>query len=106
MRNSPRPGARLVAVRRRIDRLDEQLVRLINRRASMALTIGRMKKRKKWPVFDAKREAFVLRHVVSSSRGPLSHAAVRKIFKTILSQCRRRERRTHRGRTPATSARA
>ena len=82
---------KLAAVRRRIDRFDEQLLRLLNRRAQLALEIGRIKKRRKWPVFDAQREAFVLRHVLRNNRGPLSAAAVRHVFQAILCECRRRE---------------
>ncbi|MBI3996859.1 MAG: chorismate mutase [Candidatus Omnitrophica bacterium] len=84
--------AKLSSVRRTIDRLDLALLRLINQRARFALEIGRIKKRRKWPVFDPTREAFVLRHVQLANRGPLSNHAVRKIFQTILTQCRRRER--------------
>jgi chorismate mutase len=83
---------RLATVRRRIDRLDAQLLRLLNQRATLALVIGRIKKRKKWPVYDARREAFVLGHVARANRGPLSDAAVRQVFQAILRQCRRRER--------------
>lgn len=82
----------LSAVRERIDRLDEQLLRFVNRRAVLALEIGRIKKRRKWPVFDAAREAFVLRHVMQANRGPLSAKAVRHVFQSILCECRRRER--------------
>jgi chorismate mutase len=85
-------GSRLSAVRRRIDRLDEQLLRLINQRASLALVVGRIKRRRKWPVFDAKREAFVLYHIERSNRGPLSARAVRHVFQAILCECRRWER--------------
>lgn len=86
-----RRGSHLAAVRRRIDRLDLQLLRLINRRAQWALQIGRIKKRRKWPVFDARRERSVLRHVVRANRGPLSARAVRHVFQAVLSECRRRE---------------
>ena len=82
----------LAAVRQRIDRLDLQLLRLLNERATLALEIGRMKKRRKWPVFDAKREMFVLHHVLRANAGPLSAQAVRHIFQAILCECRRRER--------------
>ena len=88
---SARTG-RLAVVRRRIDQLDVQLLRLVNRRARLALIIGRIKDRKKWPVYDARREAFVLRHVAGANRGPLSARAVRQVFLAILTQCRRRER--------------
>ena len=83
--------ARLSAVRRRIDQLDVRLLRELNERAALALQIGRIKKRKKWPVFDARREGFVLRHVIAANRGPLSANAVRHVFRAILSECRRRE---------------
>ena len=88
--------ARLAQVRRLIDRLDGRLLTLINARARMALEIGRIKKRRKWPVYDARREAFVLRRVKTANAGPLSDAAVRQVFQTVLAQCRRRQRRSHR----------
>ena len=93
MASNPRGRApKLLSVRQRIDRLDGQLLRLLNERATLALLIGRIKKWRKWPVFDARREASVLRHVTRASRGPLSTNAIRKIFQTILTQCRRRQR--------------
>jgi chorismate mutase len=85
-------ASRLAAVRSKIDRLDERLLKLIAQRARLALQIGRIKRRKKWPVYDARREAFVLAHVASINHGPLSSYSIRKIFQTILTQCRRRER--------------
>ncbi len=87
-----RPSSTLAAVRQQIDRLDEQLLQLVSARAALALQIGRIKKRKKWPVFDAAREAFVLSHVTRHNPGPLSARAIRHIFQAILSECRRRER--------------
>jgi chorismate mutase len=84
---------RLSVVRTRIDRLDLRLLRLLNQRATLALQIGRIKKRKKWPAFDGRREAFVLRRVTRANRGPLSARAVRHLFQAILGECRRRERR-------------
>ena len=88
-----RSGLNLAAVRQRIDRLDLRLLRLINERAHLALEIGRIKQRRKWPVFDARRETSVLRDVTRANRGPLSTRAVQHIFQAILSECRRRERR-------------
>lgn len=89
---SPRGTPALAAIRTRIDRLDEQLLRLLNQRARLALQIGRIKHRRKWPVYDAGREASVLRHVTGANAGPLSSGAVRHVFQAILCECRRRER--------------
>ncbi|MBI2105154.1 MAG: chorismate mutase [Candidatus Omnitrophica bacterium] len=102
MSSRPRGRASLSSVRGRIDRLDAQLLRLVNRRAELALLIGRIKRRRKWPVFDARREAFVLRHVARENRGPLSSRAVARIFQAVLRECRRRER-TSKKKVPGTS---
>ena len=88
----------LASIRRRIDRLDERLLRALNERAMWALAIGRIKKRRKWPVYSAKREAFVLRHVMQANGGPLSARAVKHVFQAILCECRRRERSQKRAR--------
>ena len=91
-------AARLAAIRRRIDTLDGRLLRSINDRARLALAIGRLKQRRKWPVYDPAREVSVLRHVMQANHGPLSDRAVQHIFQAILSECRRRERSSSRKR--------
>ncbi len=96
MADNAATGAQLNTVRRRIDRLDEQILRLVNTRARLALVIGRIKKQRKWPVYDMRRETFVLNHVRQANRGPLPAGAVRRIFQTILTQCRRSEHRGNR----------
>ena len=92
MSSKSRGTEKLSAVRRRIDRLDLQLLRLLDQRAMLALAIGRIKQRRRWPVFDSRREALVLRRVGRANRGPLSASAVQRIFQAILCECRRRER--------------
>ena len=91
-----RGRTKLASVRRRIDHLDVQLLRLLNQRVRLALEIGRIKQRRKWPVFDPRREAVVLRRVMRNNRGPLSARAVAHIFQAILCECRRRERASKR----------
>jgi chorismate mutase/prephenate dehydratase len=90
-----RTKSNLPSLRKRIDQLDERVLKLLNQRAHLAQEIGRIKHQRQWPVFDAKREAFVLRHVMTATPGPLSPRAVRHIFQAILSECRRRQRRRH-----------
>jgi len=91
MGSKRRARSKLTAVRHRIDRLDAALLRLLNQRAALALEVGRIKKRRKWPVFDARREAFVLHRMGQANRGPLSASAVRHVFQAVLCECRRRE---------------
>lgn len=81
----------LPSLRRRIDRLDQRLLRLLNQRAELALRVGRFKKRRGLPVFDSRREEAVVRQVARANRGPLSHASIRAMFLEILRQSRRLE---------------
>lgn len=78
--------------RKRIDELDERLVELLNERAKAALAIGRVKRGMQTPIYDPNRERQVLKYVMSHSNGPLSDAAIRRIFERIIDENRRLER--------------
>ena len=80
------------ALRRRIDEIDEQLVRLLSERARCALAIGREKKHSGLPVYQPAREAEVLDHVQHVNGGPLDDGAVKRLFERIIDEARRLER--------------
>jgi chorismate mutase len=84
--------ARLDELRRRIDALDEQLVRLLSERAACALEIGRVKKQAGMDVYQPAREAEVLAHVQHVNGGPLDHGAIRRLFERVIDEARRLER--------------
>jgi prephenate dehydrogenase len=75
--------------RAEIDTIDDELLRLLNRRARLATEIGLVKKREHAPLRDPGREDQVLARVCESSEGPLDEQAVKKIFKTIIDESRR-----------------
>jgi len=81
----------LPSLRKQIDRLDRQLLRLLNQRAALALRVGRAKREDQLPVFDPVREQRILRLMVRTNRGPLSPGAIRTVFQEILRQSRRLE---------------
>jgi chorismate mutase len=78
--------------RKRIDALDEQLVRLLNARAACALEIGREKKAAGLEIYQPSREAEVLNHVQSINTGPLDDGAIRRLFERVIDEARRLER--------------
>ena len=80
--------SRLTTFRQRIDRLDAQLLTLLNRRAALALQVGRLKRRRRMGVFDGRREWEVVRRLLQTNRGPLSSTAVQRIFRAIMRQHR------------------
>ena len=89
---SPEPDPELAEWRRRIDRIDEQLVGLLNSRSACALEIGRIKRRLGLPVYSPDREALVLDSVQKRNPGPLDMCAVVRVFERIIDESRRLER--------------
>ena len=75
-------------LRRQIDRIDLQLLRLLNRRAAAALEIGRVKKKQRLPVYDGRREQQILLRLARKNPGPLPASSVKGIFREILRRNR------------------
>ncbi|MCF0224561.1 MAG: chorismate mutase [Fibrobacter sp.] len=75
----------------RIDELNGELVALLNKRATYATEIGKIKKELGLPVLDQSRENAVLEKVSALTRGPLSPESVKEIFRTIMAETRKVE---------------
>jgi chorismate mutase len=78
--------------RRRIDIIDEQLMRLLNSRSACAVEIGKVKRSLGLPVYSPEREAWILERVMRENPGPLDPTAVRRVFERIIDESRRLER--------------
>jgi len=76
-------------LRQRIDRIDEDIVRLLSERAGVAVEIGREKRRQGAPVVDPARENDVLGRVRRLNRGPMSDAAMDALYRSIVRECSR-----------------
>jgi chorismate mutase/prephenate dehydratase len=83
----------LERVRRRIDTLDDHLLKLLGERGRLAKEIGRIKAKKGETVLAASRESEILGRLASNNKGPLSPEAVNDIFQTIFSSCRAIQKR-------------
>lgn len=75
-------------LRREIDKLDRELVKLLNRRANHSLAIGRMKLLNGLPLFIRKREQEIARNIVRTNRGPLPDRALKHLFEQLLQHTR------------------
>ena len=75
-----------------IDRVDQELVELLNRRAHCAIEIGRIKLEQGLPIYLPEREREVVEHVVKINAGPLDAEAVRRLFERIIDESRSLER--------------
>ena len=76
-------------LRRQIDGIDRQLLKLLNRRADLSLEIGRIKKKRGLPILDNRREELVLRTLTQTNHGPLSEASLRRTFHEIFRHSRK-----------------
>ncbi|HXG11273.1 MAG TPA: prephenate dehydratase [Gemmataceae bacterium] len=86
--STSRGAGALKSLRSQIDKLDIQILKLINERAGKALEIGRLKNDQGAEVFSPAREEEVLQHVLEANKGPLDPATVRAIFREIMSGSR------------------
>lgn len=87
-------------LRQEIDRIDSELLRIFNRRASLALEIGKIKKERGLPVYDPKREKIIFERMKGDNPGPLDDGAIVRLFERVIDESRRLERiMTHRDET-------
>jgi chorismate mutase-like protein len=78
--------------RSKIDQLDEQLVRLLNDRASAAIAIGDLKRQNNAPIYEPQREQQVYDHVRGVNPGPLTTAQVQDIYERVMDVMRSLQR--------------
>ncbi len=88
----PASEADIEAWRRRIDSIDDQLMRLLNSRSACAVEIGKIKRVLGLPVYSPEREAWILDRLMRENPGPLDALAVRRVFERIIDEGRRLER--------------
>lgn len=77
---------KLLDLRRRIDALDERLVKLLSARARLAQRVGTLKRGV--AVYRPEREAQILRRITDLNEGPLPGRALQQIYTEIMSACR------------------
>ena len=83
----------LKSPRAHIDAIDDELLRLLVRRAKAAEEVGRIKRESggENEFHSPSREAQILRRLFKQDANPLSDADIRRIFREIISSCRARE---------------
>ena len=79
-------------IRKRIDLLDDVLLRIFSERARLALEIGRLKKGLGLPVFDPAREKRIFARMKEDNPGPLDGGAIVRLFERVVDESRRLER--------------
>jgi chorismate mutase/prephenate dehydratase len=80
--------ANLSGLRAQIDKFDLQILELLNKRATVAAQIGKVKADQGGDVFSAAREEEVLANVMAAHKGPLAEVSIRAIFRELISGSR------------------
>ena len=78
--------------RKEIDRIDAEVLELLNRRAGLAQQIGQAKATTRTHYFTPEREHIVFDRLNTLNKGPLEGASVRAIYKEVISACRALEK--------------
>ncbi len=86
---------KLKPLREQIDKIDAQLLALLNQRARVAQEVGHVKAETNAPVFRPEREAQVLARVATNNPGPLPSSDLQTIFREVMSACRALEKRVN-----------
>lgn len=79
---------KLSTLRNEIDKIDQQILELINLRAKVAQEVGEVKKKHNLPIFVPSREKEIFDRLERVNPGPLSNEVIKHIFKEIISACR------------------
>ncbi len=75
----------LQILRDRIDEIDDTILGLLNRRASIVTEVGQIKKREQAQVHAPRREQEILERLEQQNPGPFPNEAVRAVFREIMS---------------------
>src|SRR3954452_19709853 len=78
----------LASLRTEIDRLDKELVTVLNQRAELAAQIGQIKEKQRLEIWSPAREEEVLARAMAYHQGPLPVDTLRLIFRELMSGSR------------------
>ncbi len=74
---------RILALRKEVDRVNRELLRLLSERGRLVQEIGRIQTELGLPHYDPKREEEMLGYLTAENPGPFPNETIRKLFKEI-----------------------
>ncbi|MFY9530580.1 MAG: chorismate mutase [Candidatus Acidiferrales bacterium] len=76
-------------LRRQVDAIDGELLRLLSRRAQLAVEIGILKRKSGLSVHSSARERALLLRARRENTGPLDEPAITRLFRLIIQESKR-----------------
>ena len=82
-------GKDLNLLRNQIDKIDKDILKLIQKRANIAIKVGDIKNKNNpgKTLYKPERESSILRNILKSNEGPVSDERIRVIYKELISAC-------------------
>jgi chorismate mutase len=84
----PQAIKRLEKLRVLIDKIDSQIVKLLNKRVRTAQKVGRLKKQLGYLIRAKQREKEVIARVLKHNRGTFNDRRLLSIYRIIIAECR------------------
>ncbi len=78
---------RIDDLRKRIDEIDSQILKLLNRRAELVIDVGRLKADQNMEFHVPQREEEIYARLTGENTGPFPPQAVRPVFREVISAC-------------------
>lgn len=82
----------LKELRKRIDALDGEVLKLLNQRTEIVLEVGRLKAEAKSNYYVPHREQAIIKRLCAMNSGPFPNAALQIVYTEIISACRSLEK--------------
>lgn len=82
----------LAELRSEIDRVDDELLRLLNARATLVGRVAQLKERMQVPFYVPSRERQIIERLMAANPGPFPTQSIRGVFQEIFSACLSLER--------------
>lgn len=81
-------NAKITLLRKKIDLLDEQILNLLNQRATLVKEVGQIKNESQSMPYDPQREKEIINYLINKNTGPFPTPSVPAVFREIIAACR------------------
>ena len=78
-------------LRRRIDAVDQNILKLLHERVGLVMAVGEYKRERGIAVYDPTRERALLDRLCKAAEPPLDAETIRRIFERLVDESRRIE---------------
>lgn len=75
----------LKKIRNKIDSIDGEILNLLNKRAGLTVSVGKIKHKGNMPVYVPAREKAIYARLKKLNKGPMSNKSIRAIYREIMS---------------------